>query len=242
MKKQLVLASAIACLCATGATQAGLITFEGLAAGTDVSTVYQASDGVVFSSTTSGGGGPKVGNFGGPAVEGWVYNPNIATNTPDFLLPGEGVNNGQNFITDIIGIKPANVNLTVQYLNPVAALSFDLFDIDGNQAHVNDPESYAISIYDASMALLDTISVTAGGIDSFGDAVGDGISSRFGFSRGSNDVSYLIINGFRTNGGFGLGFDNFATDRFTNNVPEPATLGLLGLGLLGLGLSRRKRI
>ena len=27
----------------------------------------------------------------------------------------------------------------------------------------------------------------------------------------------------------------------SNGVPEPATLGLLGLGLLGLGMMRRKR-
>ena len=42
-------------------------------------------------------------------------------------------------------------------------------------------------------------------------------------------------------------FDGFFNDcafwqvTLTSNVPEPLTLGLLGLGLLGLGFSRRKR-
>lgn len=241
MKWQVPLVSLMSGLFAASAAQADMISFEGLAAGTDISTLFEHSDGVIFSSTTAGSGGPKVGGFA-TSMEGWVYNPTPSTNTIDHLLPGEGTDNGANFITDVIGVKPTSVNVSLHYLSPVASLAFDIFDIDGNQSFVNDPESFSIKIYNSSMTLLDSIDVAAGGIDSFGAAVGDGISSRFAFNRGSNDVSWLVINGFRAHGNFGLGLDNFAHQRLPDEpIPEPATLGLLGLGLLGLGLSRRKR-
>jgi hypothetical protein len=38
-----------------------------------------------------------------------------------------------------------------------------------------------------------------------------------------------------------LGFSHFTLYGSSTSVPEPATLGLLGLGLLGVGLARRRR-
>lgn len=259
MKLNKILA-ALLCTSAIGATtqaQAGLITFEDQAViGTVITNQYQASDGVIFNIDVNGNT-PKVGGFNDAGTEGYVYNPVSGQNDPDTFRPGlpvEGLNSGNRFITDVIGIKPPSAALSVTYVNPVASMSFDLLDIDGYQTFLDQSggstvESYLIEIFNASNVLLDSISVTAGvalsgiaiGVDSFGKTVGDGVVSRFGFSRAANEISYLKITGSRPAGGFGLAFDNFATDTFTNNVPEPASLALLGTGLLGLVFARRRK-
>lgn len=252
--------SAMLCSAAIGAAsqaQAGLITFEDqLVVGTVITTQYQASHGVIFN-VDMNGNTPKVGGFNDAGTEGYVYNPVSGTNIPDSFRPGfpiEGATSGNRFITDVIGIKPSSAALSVSYVNPVAAMSFDLLDIDGYQSFLDQSggstvESYLIEIFDAGMVLLDSISVTAGvagsnvasGVDSFGKTVGDGVVSRFGFSRAANEISYLKVTGTRPAGGFGLAFDNFSTDTFTNSVPEPASLALLGTGLLGLAFARRRK-
>lgn len=251
---------ALICTSAIGAStqaQAGLITFEDqLVIGTTITTQYQFSDGVIFN-TDFNGNTPKIGGFNDAGVEGYVYNPISGQNDPDTFRPGlptEGLTSGRRFITDIIGIKPTSAALSVSYVNPVASLSFDLLDIDGYQTFLDQSggstiESYLIEIFNSSNVLLDSISVSAGvalsgvptGVDSFGKTVGDGIVSRFGFARGVNEITYLKITGSRPAGGFGLAFDNFATDSFTNNVPEPASLALLGTGLLGMAFARRRK-
>ncbi|MDP2834640.1 MAG: PEP-CTERM sorting domain-containing protein [Pseudomonadota bacterium] len=251
---------ALLCTSAIGATtqaQAGLITFEDQAViSTVITTQYQASHGVIFNVDINGNT-PKVGGYNDAGLEGYVYNPVNGQNDPDTFRPGlpiEGLSNGTRFITDVIGIKPVSAALSVTYVNPVAAMSFDLLDIDGYQSFLNQGggstiETYTIQIFNSANTLLDTINISSGvalsgvatGLDSFGKLVGDGVVSRFGFSRGVNEITHLKITGSRPAGGFGLAFDNFSTDTFTNSVPEPASLALLGTGLLGLVFARRRK-
>ena len=90
----------------------------------------------------------------------------------------------------------------------------------------------------------------------FGDFVDDDVT---GFT-GSRGLSLGFVDGFNPAGGEISGFEltciSFLCEAFDENtpfrsaaaagtytvsVPEPATLGMLGIGLLGLGVMRRRR-
>lgn len=56
----------------------------------------------------------------------------------------------------------------------------------------------------------------------------------FSFFSWAGDISSVTFR--KNNSSDGVGFDNV-----TIGVPEPGTIGLLGLGLLGLGIARRRK-
>lgn len=75
---------------------------------------------------------------------------------------------------------------------------------------------------------------------------------------GSRILGIRYVDGFNPAGGDAIGFEVLCTSflcnmegdntlfrsgtgTYTASVPEPATLGMLGMGLLGLGVMRRKR-
>jgi len=215
--------------------QAGLITFETLnadPAATVVNAQFTGSDGVTFISNPILG--KRGGTISGGTVEGWQYVN--GTDNGDEWVGNEGDNAGDNFISDVAdnSSNGGTALLEVEYSVAVAALAFDLYDIDFN-------EGYTLTIFsDAAM----TVALDSFTIDATDSRAGDGTTIRVGFDWGTDeilalrvfgDANFLDPQGGRT--AFGLGFDNFNTSNF--DVPVPAPLALIGLGLLGLGASRR---
>ncbi|MFK7733842.1 MAG: hypothetical protein AB8B48_19635 [Pseudomonadales bacterium] len=202
-------------------SQAGLITFEDLAGspvGTVVNSQYSASDGVTFSSS------PILGDVGN-SIEGWKR----GDGANDSFRAGQGANNGQYFISDVLGLNnTGSSTLIVDYASAVDGLSFDLFDIDAN-------ETYVINVYDDANNLLRTASIAAG------DAgTGDGMVTRIGLS--AVGIRQLEVLGTRTrSGGFGLGFDNFNTSTNDTTVPNPSSVFLVFAALAGLRFAKSRR-
>jgi hypothetical protein len=68
----------------------------------------------------------------------------------------------------------------------------------------------------------------------------DGSSTFWGFVDPT--LAYTSIRFINTGAGESFGFDDFTIgDLQQVRVPEPMTVGLMGLGLIGLGIARRRR-
>jgi PEP-CTERM motif len=84
-------------------------------------------------------------------------------------------------------------------------------------------------IYDLNGVLLDSFITNLGG---------EGDNATASFTRPVFDIAYILAGGVP---GEGVSLDNLVVSVPDTAVPEPSTLGLIGLGLLGLGAMRRRR-
>jgi len=84
-------------------------------------------------------------------------------------------------------------------------------------------------IYDLNGVLLDSFIANLGG---------EGENAIATFTRSTADIAYILAGGVP---GEGVSLDNLVVSVPDTAVPEPSTLGLIGLGLLGLGAMKRRR-
>ncbi|MFT3736974.1 MAG: PEP-CTERM sorting domain-containing protein [Rhodocyclaceae bacterium] len=108
---------------------------------------------------------------------------------------------------------PTVAGLVLTLVGPGSGIEFWL----GDTAPLG---TYTIKAYDSSNTLIESFNVTPGGFVGF---------------TGLTDLKWVSVNSSVENDAFAI------DDVKVEAVPEPLSLGLVGLGLAALGMSRRKR-
>lgn len=139
-------------------------------------------------------------------------------------LPGSGnffnIDAGGGFDGGFLDTLDRNRVLTITFDNDIQYFGFDTNFLIG--------DGMTMEVNFASGSPYQTLILTGSSSPVF-----------FGFGSDAADISSITLNGSNT---FSFAIDNF---RFTagssNNVPEPASLALMGIGLAGIGAMRRKQ-
>lgn len=168
--------------------------------GTTISNQFAASHGVTFSSASA---------FPVTLVE--VGDPFIGFASAagsDQLIAGQP-DVGSFFIgSGAVGSFAQPFDFTMTLLTPASEISGLVFDIE------RPIETVIFEILDINGQVLESFSTDNAVV------AGDGIASSFAFSRNSDDIFALRMQGFRDGGGLiGTGIDNLTITRTT--VPEP---------------------
>lgn len=237
------------CYMLSGVAFSSTINFETVPGATPadqlaISSQYEPLYGVTFSTST--GGTPYLEAVG-PSDPGYGFVNGFlggGTANADLANPGYEAQLGNYFLRLGTGglLSTPAPSLIIDYTNPVAAASAQIWDID---QHSTGIEQWLVSAYGSSGNLLETIYSPLGLFPSDPNTL-DGLPWTWSFDRGSTDIwsieiSFATGTGFKTSG-IGLAFDNFSpASAAITPVPEPSTFILLGGGLAGLAFAVRKR-
>jgi PEP-CTERM motif len=136
---------------------------------------------------------------------------------------GAFATSGSQYLFTAVGVG----GFVINFATAISAFGFygtDLSDSGGD---------FQIELTDSSaVTSLFTITTNAGGRN--------GSSTFWGFVDPT--LSYTSIRFINTGSGESFGFDDFTIgDQQQVQVPEPMTVGLMGVGLLALGIARRRR-
>lgn len=150
-----------------------------------------------------------------------VGNPQTAFDGcgPDTPLDDQGV--GVSFLTDDNAISGFAGTLLLTYITPVAQAAGVILDIDTRTGA--QYEEWTIEALDATMAVLDTVVLTAPeGPDNCGagQGPGDGRAEGFLFDHPSADIYFIVLRYTGTATSIGLAFDNFTPD----TIPGPPSV------------------
>jgi hypothetical protein len=199
-------AIALAATMQVSLVEAQTITFEtipGVGTPTDgmsISTQFLASEGVTFS--LEGGGSPVLAEVGAPRTAFFGPPNNTGSDNP---APDQNV--GQFFLTDDGVVSGPPQALIITYVNPVAAASGVIIDIDV-------AEAWILQARDATDAVLETVS-----LDASMPNTGDGIATPWSFSRSSADIFSIRLAFVGSGSAIGLAFDNFSPSSASPETP-----------------------
>ena len=221
--------AAITAIVTSGPAAASFIDFEdavsrGLSDNDQVIGEYQGTNGVTFS-----GGYIEASGGDDANPQGFITDQ---VSAPDVDLSSSAPGLGDWFVRTEgqIGQRGSgSIFLSVFYDGIVTGASGEIWDIDGNEAQGTEKWD-VVALNNGS----EVLSVPSPEGFNNGQLSDDGKPWFFELNGAVFDQINFEFTGTKEFG-VGLGFDNF-----TSSVPEPGTLGLLGLGLLGLGAARRK--
>ncbi|UZD66472.1 PEP-CTERM sorting domain-containing protein [Marinobacter sp. AN1] len=228
IRKMTGLGAAIAIL-TSGSAAASFIDFEdanarSLLDNDAITNEYQGTNGVVFSGgfiEASGGDDANPQGF----ITDQVSSPDV-----DLSNGTPGLGNWFVRTEGEIGQRGSgSIFLSIFYDGIVTGASGEIWDIDGNTGQGTEKWN-VVALNNGS----EVLSVASPEGFNNGTLSRDGLPWFFELNGAVFDQINFEFAGTKEFG-VGLGFDNF-----TSSVPEPGTLGLLGLGLLGLGAARRR--
>lgn len=166
--------------------------------------------------------GPAEVDLGQGAATGIYGNPTNEWTSFGIGISSAYLYNDNRDTFDNIGLSAVGDGGRITFLSTLSSLTFDYVVLSGNSAR------YAI--YDTNGTFLDAISVSAANDDVNGThtfTVAGIASLLFAGTEGFVNVTTLY--------GDGIGRDP------GSDVPEPATMGILGAGLVGLAIARKRQ-